>query len=291
MFNLLAVLLLAQVPQPDGGGLTPGTLPAKWIGGGPNCIEEPAWQVHEYNPDLFIIRQSGCTHYEKPFLYLIFGNEKVVLIDTGAGKNDVAQTVEVIIGKWLKRKNREAIQRIVVHSHGHGDHTAGDAQFKDRPDTQLVPANLGAIQTAFDLKDWPNSPGKLELGGRTLDALPIPGHHTVDVAYYDARTGLLFSGDTLYPGRLYVNNWAEYEKSITRLVNFLDGKPVAHILGAHIEQSATPYLDYPVRTSFQPLEHSLELSRATLLELQRGLASLKGKASRVAYRDFTIWPK
>ena len=99
------------------------------------------------------------------------------------------------------------------------------------------------------------------------------------------------SGDTLYPGRLYVNNWAEYEKSITRLVNFLDGKPVAHILGAHIEQSATPYLDYPVRTSFQPLEHSLELSRATLLELQRGLASLKGKASRVAYRDFTIWPK
>lgn len=285
------LLLLAQAPQPDGAGLLPGTLPAKWISGGPNCIEEPDWQVHEYNPDLFVIRQSGCTHYEKPFLYLIFGEEKVLLIDTGAGKNEVARIVDSTIAKWLKRKNRESIRRLIVHSHGHGDHTAGDAQFKDRTDTDLIPANLDAIKAAFQITDWLNTPGKIDLGGRILDALPIPGHHTVDVAYYDARTGIVFSGDTLYPGRLYVANWAEYEKSITRLVQFLDGKPVAHILGAHIEQAATPYLDYPVRTSFQPKEHSLELSRSTLLELQQALAALKGKPTRVAYRDFTIWPK
>lgn len=282
--------LLTQLPQPDGGGLQPGSFPPKWISGGPSCIEEPDWQVHEYNADLFIIRQSGCTHYEKPFLYLIFGQEKVVLIDTGAGKNDVARIVDSTIAKWLKRKNRVSIKLLVVHSHGHGDHTAGDAQFKERPDTELVAANLDAIQKAFNITDWPNTPGKLDLGGRTLDALPIPGHHTVDLAYYDAATGLVFSGDSLYPGRLYVSNWAEYEKSITRLVKFLDGKPVAHILGAHVEQAVTPYLDYPVRTSFQPKEHALELSRATLLELQKGLAALDGKATRVAYRDFTIWP-
>ncbi len=286
----LLLLSLAQVPQPDGGGLKPGTLPAKWISGGPSCVEEPDWQVHEYNDNLFIIRQSGCTHYEKPFLYLIFGKDKAALIDTGAGKNEVARIVDTTIARWLKRNNRESIQLVVTHSHGHGDHTAGDAQFKERKDTTLVAANLPEIQKAFNIVDWPNTPGKLDLGGRVLDALPIPGHHTVDVAYYDALTGLVFSGDTLYPGRLYVSNWAEYEKSISRLVKFLDGKPVAHILGAHVEQALTPYLDYPVRTSYQPREHALELSRSTLLELQLGLATLNGKPARVAYRDFTIWP-
>ena len=45
----------------------------------------PAFQVHEYNPNFFILRQSGCIHYEKPFLYLIFGRDKALLEDTGAG--------------------------------------------------------------------------------------------------------------------------------------------------------------------------------------------------------------
>ena len=71
---LLALPLLAQFPQPDGGGFEPGTLPVAWRTGGPNCMEAPDWQVHEYNADFYILRENGCTHYEKPFLYLIFGS-------------------------------------------------------------------------------------------------------------------------------------------------------------------------------------------------------------------------
>ena len=52
----------------------------------------PDWQVHEYNPNFFILRQSGCIHYEKPFLYLFFGRDSALLEDTGAGKATTAQS-------------------------------------------------------------------------------------------------------------------------------------------------------------------------------------------------------
>ena len=67
-------------------------------------------------------------------------------------------------------------------------------------------------------------------------------------------------------------------------------KPVAHILGNHIEQTRTPFLDYPVGTIYQPDEHELALSRGVLFEVQAGLAAMKGTLQRVAYRDFTLWP-
>src|SRR5262249_22048003 len=57
---LSAPIVRAQFAQPDGGDLEHGVLPAKWQTGGPRCMEIPEWQVHEYNPDLYILRQSGC---------------------------------------------------------------------------------------------------------------------------------------------------------------------------------------------------------------------------------------
>ena len=64
---------------------------AQWITGGPNCIAVPDWQVHEYNENFYILRQSGCVNYEKPFLYLLFGKEKALLEDTGAEPSDAAK--------------------------------------------------------------------------------------------------------------------------------------------------------------------------------------------------------
>src|SRR5215831_17158753 len=50
-------------------------------------------------------------------------------------------------------------------------------------------------------------------------------------------------------------------QSIQRLVDFTQNKIVVHILGNHIENSRTPYLDYKVGTVYQPDEHALELGR------------------------------
>ena len=46
------------------------------------------------NQDLCIFRESGCASYEKPFLYLLFGKEKALLLDTGAGKTEGARLVD-----------------------------------------------------------------------------------------------------------------------------------------------------------------------------------------------------
>ena len=118
VFRILALVaalcilsLYFQVPQPDGAGAERGILPTHWIAGGPKCMEESEWQIHEYNADLYILRESGCTHYEKPFLYVVSGNDKATLIDTGAGENDSGRIFDQ-----------------VVHTHGLSDHIAGDPQ-------------------------------------------------------------------------------------------------------------------------------------------------------------------
>jgi hypothetical protein len=138
--------------------------------------------------------------------------------------------------------------------------------------------------------EWPEQIGKIDLGDRVIDAIAIPGHSALSVALYDRRTAILLAGDTLYPGRLYVADFPAYAASVERLVKFTEGKPVAHILGNHIEQSSTPFLDYPVGTMYQPNEHELALSRGSLLELQAAVRSMHGTPKRLCMRDFSVWP-
>ena len=280
-----------QAPQPDGGGIRSGVLPKVWLLGGPKCIEIPEFQVHEYNEDLYILRQSGCSNFEKPFLYLLFGRDKALLLDTGAGKTDVARVVSNIIDKWLARTKRKSIELVGAHTHSHGDHTGGDELFKSLPHTALVSPILSAVQTFFGIKNWPEEIVQYDLGDRIVDVIPIPGHEAASIAIYDRQTAILFTGDTLYPGRLYVKDQVQFIHSIQRLVDFTQNKLVAHILGNHIENTRTPYLDYRVGTVYQPDEHALELGRGELLELNEALRQMNGKLVRMAMRDFTIWPK
>jgi hydroxyacylglutathione hydrolase len=282
--------VLAQAAQPDGGGVRSGVLPDRWQVSGPDCPADPKFQVHQYNEDLYILRESGCSNYEKPFLYLLFGREKVLMLDSGAGKTDVADVVKSIVDQWLIRNNRESISLVVAHTHAHGDHISGDAQLKMLSGATVVGLKPADVQAFFGFKNWPEESVPYDLGGRILDVIPIPGHEASSIAIYDRQTGILFSGDTLYPGRLYVADGAAFARSIQRLVDFTNGKIITHILGNHIEQTRTPYLDYKIGTMYQPEEHELQLGRGELLELNEALVRMNGKIVRLALRDFTIWP-
>jgi len=286
----LGYLVWAQIQPPDGGPVQSGVLPRRWNTGGPRCMEVPDWQVHEYNEDFYILRESGCTHYEKPFLYLIFGRDRALLEDTGAGAADTQSIVRNLVGKWLKRKARVSIPLLVIHSHGHGDHLAGDAQFRNQPGVEFVAATIPAAQAAFGIKNWPEDRGMIDLGDRPIDVVAIPGHQEAAIALYDRKTGVLLTGDNLYPGRLYVFDWVAFEKSTQRLVDFSQNKVVTHVLGCHIEQMNRAYREYTIGSIYQPEEHVLELSRGHLLELNDALKDHHGKPERLAYRDFTIWP-
>lgn len=271
--------------------LETGVFPSSWVTGGPNCLEVPDWQVHQYNSTFLILRESGCTNYEKPFLYLIFGKQRALLVDTGAGASDAAQLTQKLIAKFAKANQRGAVPLMVVHSHAHGDHVAGDKGFAGMPDVTLIAADVAAEQKAFGITNWPEQIGSIDLGGRVIDVIPIPGHQPAHVAYYDRRTGVLLTGDHLYPGRLYITDFPAYVASTRRMIEFTATRPVAHILGCHIEQSSTPFVDYPTGTTYQPHEHSLELGRGHLLELMAGLDALQGKPAKVLLRDFTISPR
>jgi glyoxylase-like metal-dependent hydrolase (beta-lactamase superfamily II) len=278
---LLAGRLAAQVVAET------GTLPEHWPTGGPNCMEMQEYYIHAYNPNFYILRQSGCTDYEKPFVYLIFGSDKAMLWDTGSRNSRIRESVDRLISRWLVENKRASIPLVVMHSHRHGDHIAGDSQFADRPDTTLVKPDLASVKAFFGFQNWPEEARTFDLGGRVLDVVAIPGHTDDSIAMYDRRTGILMTGDTVYPGRLYVSDFEAFKASIHRLAAFTADRPIAQVLGNHIEQTTTPFVDYPVRTKYQPEEHELALSAGHILELDRALQTMK-EPKTVLLRDMTI---
>jgi hydroxyacylglutathione hydrolase len=281
-----------QAGQTGQSGQPPetGRLPTTWYAGGASCAGTPPLRVHAYNPDLFIMRQAACTSYEKPFLYLLFGREKALLFDTGAGGIDVAATVDTLMRAWLTRNGRASMDLVVAHSHAHGDHVAGDSQFVGRPRITVVGRDTASVRAFFGVARWPSDSGAIDLGGRILDVLPIPGHQPASIAIYDRRTGILLTGDTFYPGRLYVRDTTAFAESIGRLAAFARSHTVTHMLGAHIENSRTPYVDYVVETVDQPNEHDLDLGPAQLFELDSVVRSMRGRMTRTVLQDLTVWP-
>src|SRR5579871_3783261 len=99
----LSLLLLCATLCWAGDDIEKGTLPSSWATGGPNCLELSGWDIHEYNPTFFILRESGCANYEKPFLFLFFGKDRALLVDTGAAPSDAAAVTQKLIAKWLER--------------------------------------------------------------------------------------------------------------------------------------------------------------------------------------------
>ncbi|SEG16829.1 Glyoxylase, beta-lactamase superfamily II [Nonomuraea solani] len=254
-----------QVSRPHG-------LDVRWIHGSPSAKHntDPDIQVHAYDEHTYILRQNMAINYEAPFLFLLFGNTQAVLIDTGATASaeffPLRRVVDELVEGWLARHPREAYHLLVLHTHAHGDHIAGDGQFTGRPGTTVVGADLATAWTYFGFGD--GSAAEVDLGGRVLECLATPGHHEAAVTFYDPWTGFLLTGDTVYPGRLYISDRAAFAETIDRLVDFADRRPVTHVLGCHIEMTRQAGVDYPVRTTYQPDEPPLQLTVGHLREIQ-----------------------
>jgi glyoxylase-like metal-dependent hydrolase (beta-lactamase superfamily II) len=282
-------------------GLQPGVLPTGWRTGGPNCLAIPDWQIKEYNEDFYILRQSGCINPEKPFLFLIIGEQKALLEDTGVGtlmpdgtRGTVIPTASVVmdlLAKWAAKKKHAPVSLVVIHSHGHNDHTAADPQFQALPNVEYIAPKPAEIQKAAGIAKWPTDIGHIDLGGRVVDVIPFPGHQEASIALYDRLTGNLLTGDSLYPGLLTVEDLPVYTASAQRLADFASEHPVAHVLGTHIEQKGLPYLDFGRGTIYQRDEAALELTRAHVFELNEAFISLHGTMNVVGMPDFTLVPR
>jgi glyoxylase-like metal-dependent hydrolase (beta-lactamase superfamily II) len=285
----------------DGLGLQAGVVPEGWRTGGPNCVTVPDWQIKEYNEDFYILRESGCVDPEKPFLYLIFGDQKALLEDTGVAMRlpdntrgaaiPTAPVIMDLMAKWAERKKHAPVSLVVIHSHSHVDHIAADAQFQALPNVQYIAPTPQEISKASGMTKWPDDVGHIDLGGRIVDVIPFPGHDVASIALYDRLTGNLLTGDSLYPGLLTTGDIPAFTLSAQRLADFASDHLIAHVLGTHIEQKDQPYQDFGRGTIYQVGEAPLELKRAHVFELNDAFVRLHGEGKIVALPDFTLIPR
>jgi len=279
VLQLLVPIVCCAVPV--SGAPVEGSLPLQWNIGAEDCkaSPQPPLQVHAYEPQTFILRQSPCASFEANFLYLLIGSDKALLIDTGAVADPTEMPLAKTILELLSDKEQKKLPLLVAHTHRHLDHRAGDPQFTSLPSVQLVPIDLEGVRAFFGFTDWPNGIAHLDLGGRTVDVIPTPGHNPTHVAFYDSRTGILFSGDFLMPGRLLIEDAAAYRESALRVVESVKTRPLTHILGGHIELNAAGQA-YRFGSHYHPNEHRLELAREDLTALPAAFDGFNGFYAR-----------
>lgn len=259
----------------------PGSLDVQWNEGAEDCEKATMApiQVHQYEAQTFILRQSFCSDFEAPLLYLLIGEEEALLVDTGAVEDSAQMPLVKTVLDLLPSKGEAKIPLLVLHTHGHQDHRAADAQFKAAPGVVVVPPEVEDLRTTLNLPQWPEGVAHIELGGRTVEMIAAPGHQPAHLIFYDQRTALLLTGDFLLPGRLMVDDLDAYRASAQRLVKFIGDRPVSHVLGAHIELDATGEL-FASGSQHHPNERALALAKADVLGLPKALTDFNGFYSR-----------
>jgi hydroxyacylglutathione hydrolase len=274
---------------------TTACLDVRWIHGTPawRRASDPKIQVHQADPHTVILRQSKSVSYEAPFLYLLFGNDRALLLDTGAtadpARFPLRATVDQLVTGWLTQHPRDTYQLVVAHTHGHHDHVAADAQFAGRPATTVVGRELDAVQRYFGFTRWPEQIVRFDLGGRVLEVTGSPGHHRAAITIYDPWTGFLLTGDTVTPGRLYAFDFPQFLASLDRMVALADSRNVTGVLGCHIEMTTQPGRDYPLGATYQPRERALQMTVAQLRDVRAAAASVADKQGAHRFGDFVIY--
>ena len=211
------------------------------------------FQVYETSEGVYSIVEPY--QFQESISHLIVGDERAILFDTGIGLLPIRPVVERITDRPVT----------VLNSHTHFDHVGGNAEFSSilAIDSDFTRANMAGFghrriaadfaPEAFcngpplgvDLDSIHTRPWKasgyvedgeiLELGGRRLEVLHVPGHAPDATALLDSENGLLFTGDTYYAAELWLvvpeTNLDEYDRAITRLANI--EKDVKYLLGAH----------------------------------------------------------
>jgi glyoxylase-like metal-dependent hydrolase (beta-lactamase superfamily II) len=196
------------------------------------------FEVYRIRPGVFAIYEPH--QFEEVISYLILGERTAALFDTGMGIDDISAVV----------RGLTKLPVVVLNSHTHNDHVGGNWQFRDvygmgtkftranargsSKDAQdeLAPGSVcGALPPGFDPETYATRPFRItrwlhdgdviDLGGRKLQVLATPGHTPDAICLLDRANGLLFTGDTFYPGPIYLyrpeTNLAQYLRSVKRI--------------------------------------------------------------------------
>lgn len=209
------------------------------------------------------------------FSYLIVGTRRALLFDTGPGIRDIAPVVAAL--------TRLPVQ--ALPSHLHFDHVGDLEKFSDvaLPDLPALRRQLhagrfrlgfyqylgfteGFPRPGFPVTQWIRPDSQIELGGRSLRLLSVPGHTPESVVLYEAQARRLFAGDFIYPSSIYAYlpgaDLEAYAASARRVEQLLDEGSVVY--GAH-GCDALPSVKVPAlnRADVRALRQALEAAAAS----------------------------
>lgn len=223
------------------------------------AVSDPWFEVYKPVPGVFAIYEPH--QWEETIGYLIVGEKRALLFDTGMGISDVKK----ITAELTK------LPITVLNSHTHPDHVGGNWEFADVEgmDTDYTRNNAkgsreaaqheiaaghicGTLPAGFDPKAYATRPWKIagyirdgsrfDLGGRTIEVLAVPGHTPDSIALLDRSNGLLFTGDTYYPATIYLTgpgtDLDAYATSVRKLAAL--APQLKLVLGAHNIPVAQP---------------------------------------------------
>src|SRR6266568_4457044 len=158
--SILLIVLLALgmllTSSPGWSQLVPGSMDIHWNEGAPNCANpQPPLQVHQYNTRTFILRESLCATFEAPFMYLLIGSTKALLIDTGDVAGPTQMPLANTVMHLLPGDTSAKLPLLVVHTHRHLDHRAADGQFTHFSNAQVVGFDFDSVRRYYNFTDWP----------------------------------------------------------------------------------------------------------------------------------------
>jgi len=222
-------------------------------------VSDPWFEVYKPAPGVYAIYEPHQA--EETIGYLIVGEKRTLLFDTGMGISDVKKVTAELT----------KLPIIVLNSHTHDDHVGGNWEFDTvyGMDTEFTRKNArgsredaqaeitadqicGALPKGFDAKGYSTKPWKIaaymhdgekfDLGGRTIEVIATPGHTPDAISLIDRANGLLFTGDTYYPAPIWLyrpeTNMGAYAASIRKLAAL--APQVKLVLGAHNIPVADP---------------------------------------------------
>lgn len=277
LLSALIAVWLMTTSAPGLPQIADGSLNKHWSEGAEDCKAHPQapLEIHAYNPQTFILRENLCSTFEAPFMYLLVGTTKALMIDTGDVSDPKLMPLAETVMHLLPGEGPAKLPLLVVHTHRHLDHRGGDGQFAGLPNVQVVGFDLDSVWRYYNFTSWPEGDAQIDLGDRTVDAIPTPGHNETEVSFYDRKTGLFFSGDFLMPARLLIDDTSTDLASAKRAATFVKDRPISYVLGGHIEVDEAGET-FPWESQYHPHEHALAMTKDDVLALPSAVSSFNG---------------
>jgi len=286
-FCLAAILPVASFAQPPAEPLRPEwcrQLPRPEYGKLERVLRDESWfEIYRIRPGVFAIYEPK--QFEEVISYLILGEKRALLFDTGLGVGRIGATVARLT----------SLPVIVINSHTHFDHVGGNAEFQETWNRDLsytrqnmrgesnvysrdalAPERLcgalppGTSSKSYSIRPWKSTHTlqdgeRVNLGGRELEVIFTPGHTPDSLVLLDRKNGLLFTGDSFYPGPIYLftpeTDFAAYARSVAQLAAL--EPQIKLLLPAHNVPVAAPFYLKRLAAAVQQVQHGKAKSRVT----------------------------